>query len=66
MREFIRLCFITVASMVAIASVLHLSVALGRNESPTDALIALGISLGAFGVWGLLDRSSPKASLQMP
>ncbi|MBW0170488.1 MAG: hypothetical protein ACT6SF_12675 [Hydrogenophaga sp.] len=66
MREFIRLCVITVASMVAIASVLHLSVALGQNESPTDALISLGMSLGAFGLWGLFDRGSPKAALPMP
>jgi hypothetical protein len=46
--------------------VLHLSVALGQNESPTDALISLGISLGAFGLWGLFDRGSPKAALPMP
>lgn len=66
MREFIRLCVITVACMVAIASVLQLSVALGRDESPTDALMALGVSLGAFGLWGFFDGGSPKERLPTP
>lgn len=66
MKEFLRLCVITVASMVAIASVLHLAAALGRNESPWDALISLGISAGAFGLWGLLDTATKMERLPAP
>jgi hypothetical protein len=41
--------------MAAIASLLHLAVALGNQQSPLDALIYLGVSAGALGVMGLLD-----------
>jgi hypothetical protein len=58
MREFLRLCVITVVSMLAIASALHLGVALDQNASPAEALISLGISSGAFGLWGLLDTGA--------
>lgn len=71
MKEFFKLCVITVAGMAAIASLLHLAVALGQNQSPWDALIYLGISTGALGLMGLLDMekrieqqlgSAPEAS----
>jgi hypothetical protein len=55
MKEFLKLSVITVASMAAIASMLHLAVALGQNQSPWDALMYLGLSVGALGVMGLLD-----------
>ncbi|MDR7096624.1 hypothetical protein [Hydrogenophaga laconesensis] len=55
MKEFFKLCIITVAGMAAIASLLHLGVALGNGQSPFDALIYLGVSAGALGVMGLLD-----------
>jgi hypothetical protein len=55
MKEFFKLCVITVAGMAAIASILHLAVALGPNQSPWDALIYLGLSTGALGLMGLLD-----------
>jgi hypothetical protein len=55
MKEFFKLCVITVAGMAAIASLLHLAVALGQGQSPWDALIYLGISTGALGLMGLLD-----------
>ncbi len=55
MKEFFKLCVITVAGMAAIASLLHLAVALGQNQSPWDALIYLGVSTGALGLMGLLD-----------
>lgn len=55
MKEFFKLCVITVAGMAAIASLLHLAVALGQNQSPWDALIYLGLSTGALGLMGLLD-----------
>jgi hypothetical protein len=55
MKEFFKLCVITVAGMAAIASILHLAVALGQNQSPWDALIYLGLSTGALGLMGLLD-----------
>ncbi len=55
MKEFFKLCVITVAGMAAIASILHLAVALGQNESPWDALIYLGLATGALGLMGLLD-----------
>lgn len=55
MKEFLKLCVITVAGMAAIASILHLAVALGQNQSPWDALIYLGLSTGALGLMGLLD-----------
>lgn len=55
MKEFSKLCVITLAGMAAIASILHLAVALGQNESPWNALIYLGISSGALGLMGLLD-----------
>lgn len=57
MKEFFKLCVITVAGMTAIASILHLAVALGQNESPWNALIYLGISSGALGLMGLLDTA---------
>lgn len=71
MKEFFKLCVITVAGMAAIASLLHLAVALGQDQSPWDALIYLGISTGALGLMGLLDMekrieqqlgSAPEAS----
>jgi hypothetical protein len=55
MKEFFMLCVITVAGMAAIASLLHLAVALGQDESPWDALMYLGVSFGALGIMGLLD-----------
>ena len=55
MKEFFKLCVITVAGMAAIASILHLAVALGQNQSPWDALIYLGLSTGALGLMGLLE-----------
>lgn len=55
MKEFFKLCVILVAGMAAIASLLHLAVALGQDQSPWDALIYLGISTGALGLMGLLD-----------
>ena len=55
MKEFFKLCVITVAGMAAIGSLLHLAVALGNQQSPLDALIYLGVSAGALGVMGLLD-----------
>lgn len=55
MKEFFRLCVITVAGMAAIASILHLAVALGNQQSPFDALMYLGVCAGALGVIGLLD-----------
>lgn len=55
MKEFFKLCVITVAGMAAIASLLHLAVALGNQQSPLDALMYLGVAAGAFGVIGLLD-----------
>ena len=55
MKEFFKLCVITVAGMAAIASLLHLAVALGQNQSPWDALLYLGLSTGALGLMGLLD-----------
>lgn len=55
MKEFFKLCVIALAGMAAIASILHLAVALGQNESPWDALIYLGVSTGALGLMGLLD-----------
>jgi len=55
MKEFFKLCVISVAGMAAIASILHLAVALGQNQSPWDALIYLGLSTGALGLMGLLD-----------
>lgn len=55
MKEFLKLSVITVASMAAIASLLHLAVALGNQHSPLDALMYLGVSAGALGVMGLLD-----------
>ena len=55
MKEFFKLCVITVAGMAAIASLLHLAVALGQNQSPWDALLYLGLSTGTLGLMGLLD-----------
>ena len=55
MKEFFKLCVITVAGMAAIASLLHLAVALSQNQSPWDALLYLGLSTGALGLMGLLD-----------
>lgn len=55
MKEFLKLFIVAVAGMTAIASILHLAVALGQNESPWQALIYLGLSTGALGLMGLLD-----------
>lgn len=55
MKEFFKLCVITVAAMAAIASLLHLAVALSQGQSPWDALLYLGVSAGALGLIGLLD-----------
>lgn len=55
MREFFKLSVIAVASMAAIASILHLAVALAQNQSPGDALMYLGLSVGTLGLMGLLD-----------
>lgn len=55
MKEFLKLCMITVASMAAIAAILHLAVALGRSESPWDAFMYLGVATGALGLMGLWD-----------
>lgn len=72
MKEFFKLCVITVAAMAAIASLLHLAVALGQNQSPWDALLYLGLSAGALGLMGLLDtekrieqrmNNAPEASI---
>ena len=55
MKELLKLSVITAASMAAIASILYLAVALGHNQSPWDALMYLGLSVGALGLMGLLD-----------
>jgi hypothetical protein len=55
MKEFLELSVIAVAGMAAVASILYLAVALGQDQSPGDALMYLGLSVGALGVMGLLD-----------
>jgi hypothetical protein len=65
MKEFLKLCVVTAAGMGAIASLLHLAVALGNHQSPWESLISLGVCVGAFGLLGLMDTDDERPQQQL-